>query len=102
VANGRYNRVRAGSGAGMEWNNRWQVLDQTGNDIEMDLNEEVMAQRDGGRNEGRDSNVMERLRVRQPGIGSVGSGRGERDENSRLRGSQVGTRRTEGRMVVEQ
>jgi hypothetical protein len=30
ISNGRYDRVRAGSGAGSEWNNRWQVLDQTG------------------------------------------------------------------------
>jgi hypothetical protein len=36
ISNGRYDRVRAGSGAGAEWSNRWQVLDQTGNDVEMD------------------------------------------------------------------
>jgi hypothetical protein len=90
VSSRRYDRVRAGSGAGAEWSNRWQVLNQTGNDVEMDLNEEVMVQRDGGRMEGRDSNVTERPRVRQPGTGSVESGGRERDENSREIGRETG------------
>jgi hypothetical protein len=35
VSNGRYDRVRIGSGAGLEWSNRWTVLDRTGNDVEI-------------------------------------------------------------------
>ncbi len=67
ISNGRYDRVRAGSGAGNEWNNRWQVLDQTGEDIEgidLDVNREMDG--DDGTRIGRGvNNVTQRNQDRQ-------------------------------------
>jgi hypothetical protein len=87
VSNGRYDRVRAGSGAGSEWNNRWQVLDQTGNDIEMgaemDGTDDSFVQSGGRVEDGRErENVTTRLRVRQPGTDSVDRGGRERAEGA--------------------
>jgi hypothetical protein len=59
----------------MEWNNRWQVLDQTGTDVEMGAemvvndNDDTIGSVERGREDGRDStNVTMRPRVRQPGV----------------------------------
>ncbi len=62
VSNGRYDRVRIGSGAGTEWSNRWTVLDRTGNDVEISDDETRM--------EGR----VDRL---DSGEGVNGAGRGD-------------------------
>jgi hypothetical protein len=69
-------------GRAQEWNGtiggRWQVLDQTGNDIEMgmemDLNEDLVVQQGERVEERRNSNMTIRPRVRQPGTGSVDKG----------------------------
>jgi hypothetical protein len=99
VSNGRYDRVRAGSGAGMEWSNRWQVLDQTGNDVEMgaemdgNVNEDSFIRAGGRSEEGRDFvNVTTRPRVRQPGVENVEGAERERVEET---GGGVGGARTE-------
>jgi hypothetical protein len=87
VSNGRYDRVRAGSGAGSEWNNRWQVLDQTGNDVEMgaemDGNDDSFVQSGGRVDDVRErNNVTTRPRVRQPGLDSTDRGGTERVEGA--------------------
>jgi hypothetical protein len=64
ITNGRYDRVRVGSGSGTEWNNRWQVLDQTGTDVE--IGDETLGNGNDDRNgnterrteEGMDSTVV--------------------------------------------
>jgi hypothetical protein len=83
VSNGRYDRVRAGSGAGSEWNNRWQVLDQTGNDMEIGAevggNDDSLLQSGGRVDDVRDrNNVTTRPRVRQPGTDGMDRGGTER------------------------
>jgi hypothetical protein len=44
VQNGRYDKVRTGNGAGTSWGNRWQILDQTGEDMDLSI-EEVRRER---------------------------------------------------------
>jgi hypothetical protein len=86
--------VRAGSGAGAEWSNRWQVLDQTGNDVEMgaemegNVNDDSFVQAGSRSEEGRDiNNVTMRPRVRQPGWENM-----ERVETDRVEGATGGER----------
>jgi hypothetical protein len=69
ISNSQYDRVRAGSGAGSEWNNRWQVLDQTGDDIDVSISDGnrdgAMGGEEGLRNGRGDSNVTTRSQERQ-------------------------------------
>jgi hypothetical protein len=61
--------VRAGSGAGNEWNNRWQILDQTGDDNDVSgfdgYREGETGGEDGVRNGRGDNNVTNRSQDRQ-------------------------------------
>jgi hypothetical protein len=94
ISNGRYDRVRARSGAGTEWINRWQVLDQTVNDVEMGIeiegngNDDSFVQAGRRMKDGRDSNNFTmRPRVRQPGWENT-----ERAETDRVEGVTGGER----------
>jgi hypothetical protein len=68
ISNGRYDRVRAGSGAAGEWNNRWQVLDQTGDENDTSTFERAVEGAVGGEREirsGGEDNVTIRNQDRQ-------------------------------------
>jgi hypothetical protein len=89
VSNGRYDRVRIGSGAGMEWNNRWTVLDRTGNDVEISEDEI----RIDGRRDRLDS---------EEGTSDAGRGIGEQLGRTRAETEREGTvhgHRTDGRNI---
>jgi hypothetical protein len=82
VQNGRYDKVRTGYNAGTPIGNRWQVLDQTGEDMDLSI-EEVRRERreeiredtqDRERNREQDDMVGDLRRISQPGT----SMRGER------------------------
>ncbi len=84
ISNGRYDRVRAGSGAAGEWNNRWQVLDQTGDENDTSTFERAVEGVVGGEGDmrsGREDNVTIRSQDRQQRV--------------------VSTERTEGRMETD-
>ncbi len=97
ISNGRYDRVRAGSGAGSEWNNRWQILDQTGDDNDMSGSdghrEGAMGGDDGLRNGRGDSNVTNRSQERQQRTdGPMETDNSTEGENVNGRGgTEVGT-----------
>ncbi len=100
VANARYSRARRGCGVDAEWNNRWQVLDQTGGEMVMSTEEprqgraeggtETRKERDVDNNDTRRSNsTIDRQMVRQPGMtgmeneqGRGGEERGEQERES--------------------
>jgi hypothetical protein len=75
VQNGRYDKVRTGNAAGTPLGNRWQVLDQTGDDMDLSIEEVRRERREEIREETvgrenyreRDDMVGELRRISQPG-----------------------------------
>jgi hypothetical protein len=112
VNNGRYDKVRSGGGGVAAWGNRWQVLDQTGEDLDMSIEEirrerieEVREERrrvdEGSRNDGRMNEEVEYRvgflrRVGQPGGSGEDLGRSN-EENGNERREQVATGAEGGR-----